>query len=90
MNERKVLNIYTYDKQCKEDVVEYQEDDSLHFWLNCEDAEVDNIGVVWPGHDPGDHQHGDPFEQRDAAATDATIWWHLDTSHCHGGAGGGL
>lgn len=77
----------TYHKHCEEDVIEYQEDDPLHFWLDCEDAEVDNIGVVWPGHDPGDHQHGDPFEQRDAAAADASVWWHLNTAHSHGGRG---
>ena len=82
--------MYTYDKQCEEDVVEYQEDDSLHFRLDCEDAEVNHIGVIWPGHNAGDHQDGNPFEQGHAASADASIRRHLDTAHHWGHRGRGL
>ena len=75
------LEADTYDKHCKEDVIEYQEDDPLHFWLDCENAEVDHIGVIWPGHYSWYHEDGDPFEQRDAASADASVGRHLDTAH---------
>ena len=44
--------MYTYDKQSEEDVVEYDQNDSLYFRLDCQHAQVDDIGVIRPGHDP--------------------------------------
>ena len=73
--------IATHHKECNEDVIEDEQNDLLHLRLDGVEAQVDDIGVVWPGDDAGDDEDGDPLEQGEAAAAEAAVRRHVAAAH---------
>ena len=67
------------DEEDEEDVVEDEEDDLFGQRVHCDEAEVDDVGVVGPDDDGGDEKDGDPLCGRDAVPAGAAVdVGHLD------------
>ena len=61
------------DEEDEEDVVEDEKDDLLGQRVHCDEAEVDDVGVVGPDDDRRDEEDGDPLGRGDAVPAGAAV-----------------